>query len=79
MGLESRFRKRLRQLVTERFGSLDRFYLETGFSKGHLSQIIRGDRSPSLATVERLAKALEVDPMELFRPPIRGTRGGDHQ
>ena len=53
MGLEARFRHRLSQIITERFGSLDRFYLETGFSKGHVSQIIRGDRSPSLATIER--------------------------
>lgn len=72
MGLETRFRQRLRELVVERFGSLDRFYLETGFSKGHVSQIIRGDRSPSLATVERLAAALEVDPIELFQVPKRG-------
>jgi hypothetical protein len=28
------------------YGSLDRFYLETDFSKGHLSQILRGQRSP---------------------------------
>jgi hypothetical protein len=46
MGLEARFRQRLRQLVTEKFGSLDRFYLETGVSKGHVSQIIRGSGAP---------------------------------
>jgi transcriptional regulator with XRE-family HTH domain len=52
----------------EKYGSLDRFYLETDFSKGHLSQILRGKRSPSLATMTKLAKVLNVRVAELFRP-----------
>ncbi len=60
------FRKKLRQLVLEKYGSLDRFYLETDFSKGHLSQILSGKRSPSLATIVKLAKALEVRVADLF-------------
>ena len=60
------FRKRLRELVLRKFGSLDRFYLESGFSKGHLSQIVRGHRSPSLATIVKLAKALDVDVVDFF-------------
>jgi transcriptional regulator with XRE-family HTH domain len=63
---EALFRKRLRDLVIEKYGSLDRFYLETDFSKGHLSQILRGKRSPSLATMVRLAKALEVTVADFF-------------
>ena len=55
MGPEAEFRRRLRHLVLAKYGSLDRFYLETNFSKGHLSQILRGDRSPSLATIVKLA------------------------
>lgn len=62
------FRRRLRQLVLEKYGSLDRFYLETDFSKGHLSQILRSKRSPSLATMTKLAKALNVRVAEFFRP-----------
>jgi transcriptional regulator with XRE-family HTH domain len=57
---EAFFRRRLRELVIEKYGSLDRFYLETDFSKGHLSQILRGKRSPSLATIVKLARALDV-------------------
>jgi transcriptional regulator with XRE-family HTH domain len=64
---EALFRKRLRQLVIEKYGSLDRFYLETEFSKGHLSQIIRGKRSPSLATMIKLAKVLDVRVADFFR------------
>jgi len=63
---EARFRKKLRQLVLEKYGSLDRFYLETDFSKGHLSQILSGKRSPSLATIVKLAKALGVKVADLF-------------
>lgn len=67
-GVEATFRKRLRQLVIEKYGSLDRFYLEHDFSKGHLSQILRGRTDPKLGTIVRLAKALDVDFLELFQP-----------
>ncbi len=66
MSPEVRFRRRLKQLVLEKYGSLDRFYLETSFSKGHLSQILRGQRSPSLTTMAKLAKVLEVDVADFF-------------
>lgn len=63
---EARFRQRLRELVREKYGSLDRLYLETDFSKGHLSQILRGKRSPSLATIVKLARALNVEVADFF-------------
>ena len=43
---EALFRRRLREIVIQKYGSLDRFYLETDFSKGHLSQILRGNVAP---------------------------------
>ena len=63
---EALFRRRLREIVIQKYGSLDRFYLETDFSKGHLSQILRGKRSPSLATIVKLARALDVQVAEFF-------------
>jgi transcriptional regulator with XRE-family HTH domain len=63
---EALFRRRLREIVIQKYGSLDRFYLETDFSKGHLSQILRGKRSPSLATIVKLARALGVPVSEFF-------------
>ena len=72
---EVRFRKKLRQLVLEKYGSLDRFYLETDFSKGHLSQILSGKRSPSLATIVKLAKALGVRVADLFESGKQGQDG----
>ena len=67
MNEEVLFRRRLRQIVLDKYGSLDRFYLETDFSKGHLSQILRGKRSPSLMTMCRLAKVLDVRVADFFR------------
>jgi transcriptional regulator with XRE-family HTH domain len=51
---------RLAYFIGPMLWSLHRFYLETDFSKGHLSQILRGKRSPSLCTIVRLARALDV-------------------
>lgn len=65
---EALFRRRLRNFVEAKYGSLDRFHLETDFSKGHLSQILRGKRSPSLTTIVKLAKALEVRVVDFFLP-----------
>ena len=75
MGVEEQFRRRVRQLVLDKYGSLDRFYLETSFSKGHLSQILRGQRSPSLTTIVKLAEALEVDVGDFFVPAERRAKG----
>jgi transcriptional regulator with XRE-family HTH domain len=63
---EALFRRRLRAIVILKYGSLDRFYLETDFSKGHLSQILHGKRSPSLATIVKLARVLDVQVAEFF-------------
>jgi transcriptional regulator with XRE-family HTH domain len=56
----------LREIVIQKYGSLDRLYLETDFSKAHLSQILRGKRSPSLATIVKLARALDVEVADFF-------------
>ncbi|MGB8683489.1 MAG: helix-turn-helix transcriptional regulator [Candidatus Binatus sp.] len=71
---ETFFRRRLREIVIQKYGSLDRFYLETDFSKGHLSQILRGQRSPSLATIVKLARALDVQVAQFFIKDARPQR-----
>src|ERR1700722_13444964 len=68
------FRRRLRKLILARYRSLDRFYLETEFSKGHLSEILRGKGSPSVNTLIKLAKALDVEVCDFFVFPERGDR-----
>jgi transcriptional regulator with XRE-family HTH domain len=68
------FRERLRHLILERYPSLDRFYLESGVSKGHLSEILRGVSSPSVATLIKLAEALEVEVKDFFVFPEENRR-----
>ncbi len=60
------FRRRLRRLILAKFRSLDRFYLETDFSKGHVSDILRGKGSPSITTLGRLAEALDLEVLDFF-------------
>ena len=74
MGPEELFRRRLRQLIARKYRSIDRFYLETDFSKGHLSEILRGKGSPSVSTLVKLAAALGVEVKDFFVFPERGLR-----
>jgi transcriptional regulator with XRE-family HTH domain len=74
MKVEALFRRRVRSLIQEKYRSLDRFYLETGFSKGHLSEILRGKGSPTVATLVKIAAALDVDVRDLFVFPERSLR-----
>ena len=74
MDVAALFRRRLRKLILAKYRSLDRFYLETDFSKGHLSEILRGKGSPSLNTLTKLADALEVEVCDFFIFPERSDR-----
>jgi transcriptional regulator with XRE-family HTH domain len=74
MDVAALFRRRLRKLILVKYRSLDRFYLETDFSKGHLSEILRGKGSPSVSTLIKLAKALEVEVDDFFVFPDRSER-----
>ena len=68
------FRERFRQLLFERYPSLDRFYLEHEFSKGHLSHILRGRQSPSIVTLHKLADMLGVELVDFFIFPGKDKR-----
>ena len=68
------FRRRVRKLILSKYRSLDRLYLETDFSKGHISEILRGKGSPSVKTLIRLAKVLDVEVCDFFVFPERGER-----
>jgi transcriptional regulator with XRE-family HTH domain len=53
-------------MVLSKYQSLDRYYLVTDFSKGHISEILRGKGSPSVNTLIKLADALAVDVCGFF-------------
>ena len=68
------FRERFGQLLFKRYPSLDRFYLEHEFSKGHLSHILRGTRNPSTLTLHKLADILGVELVDFFIFPEKDKR-----
>ena len=74
MDVATLFRRRLKNLIRAKYQSLDRFYLETDFSKGHLSEILRGKGSPSVTTLIKLADALNLEVCDFFIFPERSTR-----
>ena len=64
-GIRIRFARRARGLTIE---SLAR---RTGITKSFLSKIERGDKSPAIATVINLARALDMDLSQLLLPTAR--------
>ena len=64
-------RDRIKSLARERGYSVNRLADFAGMSGGYLSTVLRGQKSPTLRTLEKIADALEIDPLDLFRtsPP----------
>lgn len=59
---------RIRFLRLERGWSQERLAEESGLSRDAISRIERGDRQPSLETLQRIADALEVSLSSLVDP-----------
>ena len=66
--IQKQFAARLKALRAQRHWSLDRAATETGVSKAMLGQIERGESSPTLTTLWRLAKGYEVGFSTLIEP-----------
>lgn len=65
--MEAVLGRNVRDLRQIRSLTLAEVALACGLSKGQMSKIENGHISPPLSTVERIAKALEVDPGSLLR------------
>src|SRR5690606_29093147 len=57
---------RIRALRKQRGLTIDALATAVGIHKGHLSRIERGEKSPSLATLEAIAQTLGTRMAELF-------------
>lgn len=69
------FAARLRQVRTERNWSLETVIDQgAGGSPGRLSKLERAIMSPTLRSVEELARVLEIDPIDLFIDPSSNPR-----
>jgi len=69
MSIGQRVAKRLRALIRIRQTTAERLAYETGISKGNLSEILRGKRSPTLRTLDKLARTLDVPTWHLLVDP----------
>lgn len=67
MALAQHFGRNVRRVRTERGVSIEALSNEVGLSYSYVGEIERGRRNPTLSVVERIAKALKVDPVELIR------------
>lgn len=64
--LRTKFGKRLRQLRRQRNMTQEQLANVAEVSVEFISYIERGINAPSFETIEKLAKALDVEPAELF-------------
>ncbi len=65
--IRSRFGSRVRQLRRERGLSQERLAQLAGIDRTYLGGVERGERNPALLNIVRIAGALGVAPVELFR------------
>jgi hypothetical protein len=68
------FARRLLELTNEKYGSVEKFLLETTFPRKVVSGILRGRGDLRLAMLAKLADSLDVDLWDLFVFPVRGPR-----
>lgn len=66
--LEKTLARRLREVAEEKGKPLYIVAELAGFSRPAFWAILKREASPTLKTVQRLAAALEVDPLELLQP-----------
>jgi transcriptional regulator with XRE-family HTH domain len=66
MDIGNRLSKRLKGLIRERRTTAEKLAYESGVSKGNLSDILRGKRSPTLRTLDKIAKNLGVEVRDLL-------------
>jgi transcriptional regulator with XRE-family HTH domain len=66
--------RRIRELREERDLSGTELARRSGLTRNSVSRIELGHHMPSAATIEKLARGLDVDPGELFESPLAGAR-----
>jgi transcriptional regulator with XRE-family HTH domain len=65
--IQERFGATVRRLRTDKGLSQEEFAATVGIHRTYIGGIERGERNPTLTTIERIARALEVDPASLLR------------
>jgi len=65
--IEDEFRYRLKDLRKKEGLTQAELSARAGLDRTYVGKIERGERTPSLHTIGRLAKALEIEVWELFK------------
>ena len=65
-GLKQLFGRRVRELRKERGLSQEQLAARAGLHYTYLGGIERGERNPALVNIGKIARALDVEPRELF-------------
>ncbi|MDZ4052127.1 helix-turn-helix transcriptional regulator [Brevundimonas sp.] len=69
MGLAAVFGQNVRESRKAKGITLEAFAHDVRLSYSYVGELERGRRNPTLKVVERIASALEADPLELLTPP----------
>jgi len=69
MGLRQTFAENLKRIRQEKGLSQEALGFEAGVDRSYVSLIERAEFSVSLDKIERLAKALNIDPVAFFAKP----------
>ncbi|HAF81450.1 MULTISPECIES: helix-turn-helix transcriptional regulator [Brevundimonas] len=67
MSLTETFGRNVRRIRLEKKLTIEGLATDVGLSYSYMGQLQRGERNPTLDVVERIAKALGVKAIELFR------------
>ena len=67
MSLTETFGRNVRRIRLEKKLTIEGLATDVGLSYSYMGQLHRGERNPTLDVVERIAKALGVKAIELFR------------
>ena len=65
-GICKKFGKRIRELRLEKKWSQEKLAEVTEFHRTYIGMVERGERNPSLKSIERFAKAFEIKINQLF-------------
>lgn len=60
------FGQKIRQLRVERHMSQEEFAWMVGLHRTYLGQVERAEKNITLKNIEKICKALDIDPKELF-------------
>lgn len=70
MGLAIVFGQNVRESRRAKGITLEAFAHDVGLSYSYVGELERGRRNPTLKIVERIASALEADPLKLLSKPV---------